>query len=129
MSGQPQPPIRGAAMAASRRALPISTNTIPPATPSGRRNGRGREGTFARRVRKKAHSIGVRVRAQTSDRNTAMPTVTPNWKKNLPIVPLMKATGRKIAMIDSVAAMAAKLISFAPFKAASRRCSPCSRWR
>jgi hypothetical protein len=56
-------------------------------------------------------------------------TVTPNWKKNLPMVPVMNATGRKMAMIDSVAAIAAKEISRAPTSAACLRSLPCSRCR
>ena len=68
--------------------------------------------------KKNAHSIGVSVRAQSSDRKTATPTVTPNWKKNRPMVPVIKATGRKIAMMDNVAAIAAKAISRAPRNAA-----------
>ena len=35
-----------------------------------------------------------------------MESVTPNWKKNFPITPLMKATGRKMAMMAMVVAMA-----------------------
>ena len=55
--------------------------------------------------------------------------VTPNWKKNLPMIPFMKATGRKIATIASVVAAAAKVISRAPTDAAFTLPSPISRCR
>ena len=55
--------------------------------------------------------------------------VTPNWKKNLPMIPFMKATGRKIATMASVVAAAAKVISRAPTDAAFTFPSPISRCR
>ncbi len=55
--------------------------------------------------------------------------VMPNWKKNLPMTPLMNATGRKIATTASVAASAAKVIWREPLSAASTRFSPFSWWR
>ncbi len=55
--------------------------------------------------------IGVTVRASTSERSTAAEIVMPNWKKNRPMMPLMNATGRKIATTATVAASAAKVIS------------------
>ena len=61
--------------------------------------------------------MGVMVSAETSESMTATPTVTPNWKKNRPIVPLRNATGRKMARIDKVAARAAKPISLEPSRA------------
>ena len=67
--------------------------------------------------------------ASTSEISTATEIVTPNWKKNLPMMPFMKATGRKIATIAAVAAAAAKVISRAPTEAAFTLPSPCSRWR
>ena len=73
--------------------------------------------------------IGASVSASSSEISTATEIVTPNWKKNFPMMPFMKATGRKIAMIASVAAAAAKVISRAPSEAAVTLPSPCSRWR
>ena len=73
--------------------------------------------------------IGVTVSASTSDSSTAAEIVTPNWKKNRPTMPLMNATGRKIATTAIVAASAAKVISRAPSRAASTRDFPISRWR
>jgi len=63
--------------------------------------------------------MGVKVNASRSESNTATVIVTPNWKKNFPITPLIKATGRKIATTEIVAAIAAKEISLDPAKAAS----------
>ena len=40
--------------------------------------------------------------------------VTPNWKKNLPVIPDMKITGAKTATTARVAAVAAGRISIAP---------------
>ncbi len=65
-------------------------------------------------MRKNEHSIGVIVSEITSDSSTATVQLMPNWKKNRPMAPCMNATGTKMATIDSVAAMAAKLISRAP---------------
>ena len=73
--------------------------------------------------------IGASVSASSSEISTATEIVTPNWKKNLPMMPFMKATGRKIATIAAVAAAAAKVISRAPTEAALTLPSPCSRWR
>ena len=50
---------------------------------------------------------------------TAAEIVTPNSKKNLPMIPCMKIMGRKIAMMAVVAAVAAKLICRAPALAPS----------
>jgi hypothetical protein len=73
--------------------------------------------------------MGARVSASRREINTATVMVTPNWKKNFPMMPFMKATGRKMAMIARVAAAAAKVISRAPVEAAFTLPSPCSRWR
>ena len=70
--------------------------------------------------------IGVSVSASSSDSITATVMVTPNWKKNLPMTPLMNATGRKIATTASVAATAAKVIWREPTSAAGTRFSPFS---
>ena len=55
--------------------------------------------------------------------------MTPNWKKNFPMIPFMKATGRKIETIASVVAAAANVISRAPADAALTFPSPISRCR
>ncbi len=60
---------------------------------------------------------------------TATESVTPNWRKNFPMTPLMKATGRKMAMTAIVAASAAKVISCVPSAAAVIRSFPISAWR
>ena len=63
------------------------------------------------------------------ERATAIERVTPNWKKNLPTMPDMKMTGRKMAMTASVAASAANVISFVPSLAACTLPFPISAWR
>ena len=73
--------------------------------------------------------MGARVRASRSEISTATEIVTPNWKKNFPMIPFMKATGRKMATMARVAAAAAKVISRAPTEAARIFPSPCSRCR
>ena len=60
---------------------------------------------------------------------TATDSVTPNCRKNLPMTPVMNATGRKIAMTASVAASAANVISLVPSLAARTRSLPISAWR
>src|SRR5262245_28766118 len=72
---------------------------------------------------------GVSVMASSNEKATATDTVTPNWKKNFPMIPFMKATGRKMAMMAAVAAMAAKVISRAPSMAALSRLLPASACR
>jgi hypothetical protein len=71
--------------------------------------------------------MGARVRASSRDRTTATESVTPNWKKNFPMIPFMKTTGTKMAKMATVAARAAKVISRAPTMAALMRESPLSR--
>ncbi len=73
-----------------------------------------------------AQRIGVRVSASRSDKKTATVSVIPNWKKNRPIAPRMNTTGKKIAAMAMVAAMAAKVISTEPSSAALRRDLPIS---
>ncbi len=65
-----------------------------------------------------ADSIGVRVNETNSDTSTAQATVRPNWKKNLPMIPPMNATGTNTATIDSVVATTARKISRVPTPAA-----------
>ena len=73
--------------------------------------------------------MGVSVSASRSEIRTATEMVTPNWKKNFPMIPFMKATGRKMATMAAVVAAAANVISRAPTEAALILPSPCSRWR
>ena len=49
-----------------------------------------------------------------SDTITANATVTPNWKKILPIMPPMNATGMNTAITASVVANTARPISSVP---------------
>ena len=70
--------------------------------------------------------IGVTVIASTSESSTAAEIVMPNWKKKRPMIPLMNATGRKIATTATVAASAAKVISRAPSREASTLLFPIS---
>ena len=58
------------------------------------------------------------MRATTSEKKTAMAAVHPNWTKNLPATPLMKAVGRKTAISVKVVAMTARPISSAASMAA-----------
>jgi hypothetical protein len=53
------------------------------------------------------------MRATTSEKNTAIAAVQPNWTKNLPATPLMKAVGRKTAIRVKVVAITARPISSA----------------
>ncbi len=64
-----------------------------------------------------------------SDTSTANATVTPNWKKILPIMPPMNATGMNTAMTASVVAITARPISLVPSRAARWWSFPISRWR
>ena len=68
--------------------------------------------------------MGARVRASRRDSITATEMVTPNWKKNFPMMPFMKITGTKMARMAMVAAMAAKVISRAPTSAACTLATP-----
>ena len=70
-------------------------------------------GAFVTLITTKLVRITRRAGFKQTD-STATLTVTPNWKKNLPMVPFMNATGRKMATMESVAASAAKVISRAP---------------
>ncbi len=63
-------------------------------------------------------SIGSSVNETKSDTSTANATVTPNWKKILPIIPPMKATGMNTAITASVVEMTARPISLVPSRAA-----------
>ncbi|KFB78623.1 MAG: hypothetical protein AW06_000031 [Candidatus Accumulibacter cognatus] len=58
-----------------------------------------------------------------------MAAVHPNWTKNLPATPLMKAVGRKTAISVKVVAMTARPISSAASIAAWNGVLPMRRWR
>ena len=58
--------------------------------------------------------MGASVSASSREMRTATEIVTPNWKKNFPMIPFMNATGRKMATMARVAAAAANVISRAP---------------
>ena len=63
-------------------------------------------------------SMGSSVKLTYSETSTAKPTVMPNWKKNLPMIPPMKATGTNTAMIVNVVAITAMPISAVASRAA-----------
>ncbi len=62
--------------------------------------------------------MGSRVKETKRETRTANVTVIPNWKKNLPMMPFMNATGTKTAMMDIVVARTASPISEVPSRAA-----------
>lgn len=64
-----------------------------------------------------------------SDTSTATATVRPNWKKNLPTMPLMKAIGTNTATMAKVVAITASPISSVPSRAAVAWSLPMARWR
>src|SRR6476646_1880278 len=76
-----------------------------------------------------ADIIGVSMRATTSEKNTAIAAVQPNWTKNLPGTPLMNAVGRNTAISVKLVAMTAKPISSAASIAAWYGVLPMRRWR
>ena len=62
--------------------------------------------------------MGSSVKLTKSETSTAKATVTPNWKKILPIMPPMKATGKNTATTAIVVAKTARPISLVPSDAA-----------
>ena len=74
-------------------------------------------------------SIGSSVNDTNSDTSTAAVTVMPNAKKNLPMMPLMNATGTNTATIANVVAITASPISLVPSSAAWRWLLPIRRCR
>ena len=74
-------------------------------------------------------SIGSSVNDTKRETSTAKATVIPNWKKNLPTIPFMNATGTKTATMEKVVARTASPISAVPARAASKWSWPCSRCR
>ncbi len=65
-----------------------------------------------------ADSMGSSVNETNSDTSTATATVTPNWKKKRPTMPLMNAMGTNTATIANVVAITASPISSVPSRAA-----------
>ena len=74
-------------------------------------------------------SIGSSVKLTNSDTSTATATVTPNWKKKRPMMPLMNAIGTNTATIANVVAITARPISSVPSRAAVLWSLPMPRWR
>src|SRR5262245_63498386 len=60
------------------------------------------------RSEKRLESIGSRVKATKSDITTAATIVSPNWRKNCPTMPDMKATGTNTAVTVNVVARTAR---------------------
>jgi len=77
-------------------------------------------------LRKIDDIIGVRVKEINHETITAKTTVSPNWKKNRPIIPFINATGIKITTMAKVVADTARPISDVAKKDASRGLIPCS---
>ena len=73
--------------------------------------------------------MGSSVKLTKSDTSTAKATVTPNWKKILPMMPPMKATGMNTATTAKVVDITARPISLVPSRAASSWVFPISRCR
>jgi len=69
------------------------------------------------------------MRATTSEKNTAIAAVQPNWTKNLPAMPGMKAVGRNTAIRVKVVAITARPISSAASSAACNGLLPMRMWR
>ena len=74
-------------------------------------------------------SIGSSVNETNSETSTATATVTPNWKKKRPTMPLMNAIGTNTATIAKVVAITARPISSVPPARAVTWSLPCPRWR
>jgi hypothetical protein len=71
------------------------------------------------RRRQFAASIGVTLNETYSDSSVAVATVRPNWRKNWPMTPPMKAIGTKTTTSTNVLAASASPISARPSNAAS----------
>ena len=74
-------------------------------------------------------SIGSSVKLMNRLTRTATATVTPNWKKKRPMMPLMNAIGTNTATIANVVAITASPISSVPSRAAVMWSLPSDRWR
>ncbi len=73
--------------------------------------------------------MGVRVKETSRDTRTAKTTVKEKDMKKRPIIPFMKATGRKMTTMAKVVAMTASPISEVAKSAASRGSMPFSMCR
>jgi hypothetical protein len=69
------------------------------------------------------------VKETKSETSTADATVTPNWKKIMPICPPMNATGTNTAITARVVETTARPISLVPSRAAAWWSFPISRCR
>ncbi len=76
---------------------------------------------------KREESIGSSVKATKSEITTAAEMVMPNWRKNCPTMPLMKAMGMKTATMVIVVASTDSAISLVPSSAACGGDLPRSR--
>ena len=74
-------------------------------------------------------SMGSSVKLTNMEISTAATMVTPNWWKNLPMMPPIKPMGRNTATMDSVVASTASPISCVPSSAAWKAPLPICRWR
>lgn len=74
-------------------------------------------------------SMGVSVNEVNKLMPTANATVMPKLLKKRPIMPPMKATGRKITTSDKLVAITARAISFVPWRAALTASRPSSSMR
>ena len=83
----------------------------------------------ARARAKRAESIGSSVNATKSEMRTATVMVSPNWRKNWPVIPCMNATGTNTATSVNVVAITASAISWVPSLAACAGGSPRSSRR
>ncbi len=113
-----------------RRSWEIAHSSILPytawihsTTPSTRSMKRPSQGTRENRDPggscQTEESIGSRVKLTNNDTSTATATVSPNWKKNWPTMPFIKAIGTKTATIAKVVAITASPISSVPSRAAA----------
>ena len=73
--------------------------------------------------------MGVRVKDTNRENMPAKTIVSPNWRKNWPVMPDIKAIGKKVTASHRVMAIAAMPISLRPFSAATSGCSPICRCR
>ena len=78
---------------------------------------------------RRAQSIGVNVSDTKPETRMATEIVTANSRNTRPSTPAMNSTGMNTATSDKVMERMVKLISLAPFKAASNGAMPSSMWR
>ena len=72
------------------------------------------------------HIIGVKVKATNPETITAADTAKANSRNNLPVLPLIYASGAKTVASVKVIAITAKAISRLPSNAALIGATPCS---